>query len=398
MPPVSFIATRPASLALLTFMVALGQMSMGLYTPSMPSMAETLNTSISQVQLTLTVFLAGFAVSQLVWGPVSDRFGRRVTLFAGLACFTVASAACAAAETIEQLIVFRFFQALGACSGQVVARAIVRDSTEGAMAAKVMSYIALSMSLSPAITPSVGGLMQEWFGWRSNFVLLAGIGLSLTTLALVRLPETLRVSVPDALWPRPMLRNYAALFGNRTYLGHVLMVGGIFGGLMSYQTGSPFVLMGDLGWSPRAYGLLVLFNVLGFLIGSLVATRYSEAVGSRRMVRFGATAVLISGLLMLVFPVVGYVSTASLLAPMMLLLFGMGIGLPNAFVGALQGFPRISGSASALMGFMQMGCGMIASFAVTRMAGDVYLAMGIVCAVSGVGCFLAQALIIPTET
>ena len=175
MPPVSFIATRPASLALLTFMVALGQMSMGLYTPSMPSMAETLNTSISQVQLTLTVFLAGFAVSQLVWGPVSDRFGRRVTLFAGLACFTVASAACAAAETIEQLIVFRFFQALGACSGQVVARAIVRDSTEGAMAAKVMSYIALSMSLSPAITPSVGGLMQEWFGWRSNFVLL-GLG------------------------------------------------------------------------------------------------------------------------------------------------------------------------------------------------------------------------------
>ncbi|NQW11270.1 MAG: multidrug effflux MFS transporter [Alphaproteobacteria bacterium] len=397
MPPALFIATRPGSVALLTFMVALGQMSMGLYTPSMPSMAAALDTSISQVQLTLTVFLAGFAVSQLVWGPVSDRFGRRATLFVGLACFTAAGAACALAETIEQLIVFRFFQALGACSGQVVARAIVRDSAEGAVAAKVMSYIALSMSLSPAITPSIGGLMQEWFGWRSNFVLLALVGLTLATLVLARLPETLRVPVPDALWPGPMRRNYASLLGDRAYLGHVLMVGGMFGGLMSYQTGSPFVLMDQLGWSPRAYGLLILFNVFGFLAGSLLATRYSEAVGSRRMVRFGAVAVLISGLLMLAFPLAGHLSTASLLGPMMLLLFGMGIGLPNAFSGALQGFPRIAGSASALMGFTQMGCGMLASFAVTRMTGDVYLAVGVVCAVSGVGCFLAQALIIPAE-
>lgn len=398
MPPAPFIPTRPGSVALLTFMVALGQMSMGLYLPSMPSMAGALDASVGQVQLTFTVFLAGFAVSQLVWGPVSDRFGRRATLFIGLACFTLAGAACALAQSIEQLIVFRFLQAVGACAGQVVSRAIVRDTAEGALAAKVMSYIALAMSLSPALTPSIGGFMQEWFGWRSNFALLTLTGFSLATLVLVRLPETLRRPVPDALRPGPMLRTYAALLSDRGYLGNVLMVGGIFGGLMAYQTGSPFVLMDTLGWSPRAYGLLVLVNVVGFLAGSLLAARYSEAMGVRRMVQFGAVAALLSGLLMLGFPLAGHLSTASLLGSMMLLLFGMGIGLPNAFAAAMQDFPHVAGSASAIVGFFQMGFGMLASFAVSRMTGDVSLAMGIVCAVSGAVCFLSQALIVPAES
>lgn len=398
MPPAPFVPTRPGSVAMLTFMVALGQMSMGLYLPSMPSMAGALDASVGQVQLTFTVFLAGFAASQLIWGPVSDRFGRRVTLFVGLACFTLAGAACAMAQSIEQLIVFRFLQAVGACAGQVVSRAIVRDTAEGALAAKVMSYIALAMSLSPALTPSIGGFMQEWFGWRSNFVLLTLTGLSLATLVLVRLPETLRRPVPDALRPGPMLRTYASLLSDRGYLGNVLMVGGIFGGLMAYQTGSPFVLMDQLGWSPRAYGLLVLVNVIGFLAGSLLAARYSEAMGVRRMVRFGAAAALLSGVLMLAFPMAGHLSTVSLLGSMTLLLFGMGIGLPNAFAGAMQDFPHVAGSASAIIGFFQMGFGMLASLAVSRMTGDVSLAMGIVCAVSGVVCFLSQALIIPAET
>lgn len=398
MPPASFRATRPGSIALLTFMVALNQMSMGLYLPSMPTMAEALHTTVGQVQLTLTVFVAGFAVSQLVWGPVTDRFGRRPALLVGLAVFTAAGAACAVAETVEQLIVFRFFQALGACAGQVVSRSIVRDTTEGAESAKVMSYIALAMSLSPAVTPSIGGQLHFFFGWRSNFVLLAVVGLVLAAICVTRLPETTRGRVPDALHLVPMLRNYGRLLRDRAYVGYTLVIGGMFGCLMAYQTGSPFVLMTELGWSPQAYGLLILFNVAGFLAGSLTGARLSPRLGIRRMVRISSVVVLASGALLLTMPLAGHLSTVGVIAPMTLFLFGMGIGVPSAMAGTLQGFPYIAGSASALMGFFQMGTAVLASLAVSRIEGDHHLILGIVFAGSALLCFLAQALVLPKPT
>lgn len=395
MPPASFRATQPGSIALLTFMVALNQMSMGLYLPSMPTMAEALRTTVGQVQLTLTVFIAGFAISQLIWGPVTDRFGRRPALMVGLACFTVASVACAVAETIEQLIVFRFFQALGACAGQVVSRSVVRDTTEGAESAKVMSYIALAMSLSPAVTPSIGGQLHAFFGWRSNFALLALVGLVLAMLCVVRLPETTRMKVPDALHLVPMLRNYGSLLRDRAFVGYILTIGGMYGCLMAYTTGSPFVLMTELGWSPQAYGLLILFNVFGFLSGSFTGTRVAPRLGIRRTVRLGSIAILASGLLLLAFPLAGHLSTAAVIAPMMLFLFGMGLGVPSAMAGTLQGFPYIAGSASALMGFFQMGTGVLSSLAVSRIEGDHHLILGLVFAASGAMCFLSQELILP---
>ena len=398
MPPASFRATRPGSIALLTFMVALNQMSMGLYLPSMPSMAEALDTTVGQVQLTLTMFVAGFAVSQLVWGPVTDRFGRRPALLIGLAVFTAAGAACALAETVEQLIVFRFFQALGACAGQVVSRSIVRDTTEGAESAKVMSYIALAMSLSPAVTPSIGGQLHALFGWRSNFVLLALIGLTLAAIAFVRLPETTRGKVPDAIHLVPMLRNYGTLMRDRSYRGYILCIGGMFGCLMAYQTGSPFVLMTELGWSPQAYGLLILFNVFGFLSGSITAARLAPRLGIRRMVRASSIVVLASGVLLLAFPLAGHLSTVGVIAPMVLFLFGMGIGIPSAMAGSLQGFPYIAGSASALMGFTQMGTAVLASLAVSRIGGDHHLIMGAVFFACGLLCFLSQELLLPRST
>ncbi len=394
MPPPAFRASQPGSIALLTFMVALNQMSMGLYLPSMPAMAETLATTVGQVQLTLTMFVAGFAVSQLVWGPVADRFGRRPTLLIGLVFFTVASVACALATTVEELIVYRFVQAIGACAGQVVARSVVRDTTEGAESAKVMSYIALAMSLSPAVTPSIGGQLHALFGWRSNFALLAVVGLVLAAIAVARLTETTRRKVPDALHLVPMLRNYASLLRDRSFLGYILVIGGMFGCLMAYQTGSPFVLMVELGWSPQAYGLLILFNVFGFLSGSFTATRVAPRLGIRRTVRFGSIAVLASGLPLLVLPMIGHLSTVGVIAPMMLFLFGMGLGMPSAMAGTLQGFPYIAGSASALMGFAQMGVGVLASLAVSRIDGDHHLILGIVLAACGALCFLAQALIL----
>lgn len=363
-------------------------------------MADTLGSEIGLVQLTLTVFIAGFAVSQLVWGPMSDRYGRRPTVLIGLTVFAVAGFACSFAQTVEQLIALRFVQAVGACSGQVISRAIVRDTTEGAATARVMSYIALAMSLSPAVTPSLGGFLEETFGWRANFVALGSIGAMLLAFVLVRLPETNRHKQPDALMFMPMLRNYGYLLRDRTYLGYILSVGLIFGCLLSYQTGSPFVLMEGLGWSPREYGLLILFNVVGFLGGTLVNTRIGARVGVPGMVVYGSWVIGVSGVLMVAPPLLGHISTVVVILPMVVFLFGMGIALPNAFTGALAGFTRIAGSAAALMGFAQMGVAMLASLVISRIDGDVHLVMASVFAACAIGCLVVQHFLVgpPRET
>ncbi len=389
----AFVATRPGSVALLTCMVALGQMSLGLYLPSMPSIGEGLDAARSDVQLTLTVFLAGFAVSQLVWGPVADRYGRRLTVLIGLAIFAVGGVACALAQSIEHLIAFRFLQALGACAGQVVARATVRDATEGVETARVMGYITLAMSLSPAITPAAGGFLETHFGWRANFLALGLVGVTLFALVLFRLPETLRNPVRNALSPVQMVRNFSLLLRDRQYVGYLLVVGTMFGVLMAYTTGTPYVLMEALGWSPQAFGLLVLFNVAAFLSASLTATRLTPRFGPARMVRLGVAFCGVAGLAMAASPLVGHLSTPAIIAPMMVFLAGMALALPSAMAGALQNHPQIAGSASALLGFAQMGLAMLACFAVGVLPGAPQVTMAAVFCFCGVACVTALLLL-----
>ena len=393
-PRAAFVATRPGSIALLTFMVALGQMSLGLYLPSLPSLAEAIGATRAETQLTLTVFLGGFAVSQLFWGPLADRFGRRITLLIGLVIYAAAGLACAQADTIQELIVFRFLQALGACSGQVVARAMVRDSTEGAATAVVMSYIAMSMSLAPAITPALGGFLQTHFGWRANFVALGAIGATLFTLTLWRVPETLTSRVYGALSPIQIVRNYGTLLTDRSYVCYIVTVGGIFGAYMSYTTAAPFVLMEMLGWSPQRFGFLILFNVVAFLLGSILAGRLAPIYGPRRMARIGTAIGLAAGVAMIASPLMGHLSTPAVIGPAMLLLVGMAFAMPNAMAGAMQNFPFIAGSASAFLGFSQMAQAMIASFAVSAIGGNIHLTMAgatLACTIASV----VAALLLP---
>jgi MFS transporter, DHA1 family, multidrug resistance protein len=389
MPPETpFRATSPVSIVMLTLMAALGQMSVSLYLPSMPRMTEALDTSMGMVQLTLTVFFAGFAASQLLVGPVSDRLGRRPVLLLGLLVFMVASLACMLSVSVSQLIAARFFQAFGACTAQALSRAVVRDTTEGAESVRAMSLIAAVMSLSPAITPTIGAQLQVHFGWRANFALLLLVGTALALLCAFMMPETNRRKDRHATDPSRMLANYCRVLTDRAFFGYGIALGCVYAALYSFQTGSPHLLMVLVGHSPESYGLLSLLNVLGFLVGSLMAARLSNRLGTYWLVRLGCLMILVAGFALLVPPLLGHLSTVAIIGPVMLFMCGAGILLPAAMSGALERYSHMAGTASAMLGFMQMALAFAGSLLVSLLQDMHVHAMPAVFAALSVLCFL----------
>ncbi|WP_247886554.1 multidrug effflux MFS transporter, partial [Azospirillum brasilense] len=291
---------RPDSLTvrvLLTALVAFGPLSTDLYLPSLPTLVTVFDTDIATVQLTLSVFLAGFAVSQLVYGPVSDRFGRRPALLGGILIYLVASAACALTDDIETLIVARFFQALGACCGPVVARAVVRDVFGRDRAATVLAYMAMAMTLAPAAGPILGGVLTEWFGWRSNFLLLTGFAALILAATWTLMGETNANRDETALQPGRLVANYALLLRDRGFIGQMLTVAFAYSGIFAFISGSSFVLIGRLHLTPAQFGGSFAAVVLGYAVGSFLAGRLSARLGGPRMIRTGTAVSLAGGLL-----------------------------------------------------------------------------------------------------
>lgn len=379
----------PASIAvgaLLTAMIALGQISTAIYVPSMPSLVAVLGTTPERVSLTMTVFLAGFAVSQLAFGPLSDRFGRRPVLFAGLVIFVAASIACAVAPGIGTLLIGRFFQSMGACAGAVVGRAVVRDVYGRERAARALAFIGVAFSVSPAISPIIGGYLQAWFGWRSSFTFLTGVGLVIALATWIMLRETNHHTDPHALNPSGMLRNFATLLKSPVYVGYMLAIALVFAGLMAFVTASPFLLIDGLGLSPAHYGLLVALPTVGTLAGNLSAGVLTLRLGVERMVLAGTLLALAGGVAMVAGSLAGYFGVVAILAPIAVFLVGWGVVMPNAMAGALAPYPRMAGAASALLGFTQMVAGALASL-VTGWLPHVtsQLPLGLVITVVGAG-------------
>lgn len=348
---------RPDSLAirvLLTALVAFGPLSTDLYLPSLPSLVVAFDTDILTVQLTLSVFLVGFAVAQLVYGPLSDRYGRRPALIGGVAIYLAASVACALAASIDQLIVARVFQAVGACCGPVVARAVVRDVFGRERAATIFAYMSMAMALAPAVGPVLGGLLTELFGWRSNFAALTVVAVAVLAATVLLLSETNEHRDPEALRPSRLLGNYLRLFRDRAYVGYMLTVACGYSGIFAFISGSSFVLIDQLHLSPAAYGLSFGGVVLGYMVGTFLAGRLSQRLGTDRMVRLGTLVSLTGGLLGLTLAAAGVLNVATVIGPMFLFILGVGLTLPNAMAGAVGPYPTMAGLASALMGFVQM--------------------------------------------
>ncbi len=340
-------------LFLLAALTALGPLSTDMYLPSLPALTGEFATDVGRVQLTLSLFLVGFAVTQLIYGPVSDRFGRKGPILFGLGLYVVATLACTFAWSIEALIAGRFLQALGACAGVVLGRAVVRDLFTRERAARMLAYLGMAMSFAPMLAPTIGGYLQLAFGWQSVFVAQAAFGLTLLVLAWRKLPESNKTPDPHALAPGRMLRNYATLLSSRRYLGFALAVATGYAGLFSWISGSSFVLIDIYGVPLEQFGLYFAGICVGYIVGTLASARLGMRLGLERMMTIGTAVTATGGIAMLVLVLARADGPLTLLAPMMVFTMGLGLTLPQGQAGALSPFPQMAGSAAALMGSLQ---------------------------------------------
>lgn len=340
---------------LLTACVALGPISTDMYLASLPTMTRVFATDVASVQLTLSVFLVGFAVAQLIYGPLSDRFGRRPVMLGGMALYFLASILCSVATSIETLIAARGLQALGACCGPVLARAVVRDVYGPERAAKVLAYMASAMALVPAAAPILGGFLHVWIGWQANFWVMAGFGGTILLGIALLLAETNAQRNPQAIDPATLAGNYRLMLRDPRYLGYALTVGFAYSTIFAFISGSSFVLIEVLGVPDAYFGFCFAVIVLGYMSGSLLAGRLTLRLGGDRLIQLGGVLAAGAGTAMAGLVLAGLPSVAGIVGPFALVMAGVGLIMPNAMAGAIGPYPRMAGSASALMGFLQMG-------------------------------------------
>ena len=363
--------SRPNGLAvtsLLTALVALGPMSTDLYLPSLPGLLRHFGTGIAEVQLTLSVFLVGLAFGQLIYGPLSDRFGRRPVLLAGLVLYVGASIVCAAAPGMPALIAARLVQALGACAGPVVCRAVVRDVHGREGAARILSYMSAAMALAPALGPIVGGFVEAWLGWRANFSILVAYGAIGLAATIAILPETAPHRGEQGGGLFAMLEGYVALFGERSYLGFVFCVALAYGGIFCFISGSSFIFVDIIGLPPQLYGVCFGAIVLGYILGTLTGGRLTRRFGVERLVKTGGLISAAGGAMLGLVVWTTGATIPGIILPSLVYMIGTGLVLPNAMAGAIGPFPRLAGTAAALMGFIQMGLAALAGIAIAHLA------------------------------
>lgn len=352
------------SVLLLTALAALGQFASTIYTPSLPFVAVSLRVDASAAQLTLAVFLFAFAVSQLAYGPLTDRFGRRPVLFVGLVLFLAGTLACALAETLTALLWARVAQAVGAAGAVVVSRAATRDSFDGVELARTIAAITIAFALVPGLTPLIGGVVQELAGWREIFWLTLAVGGVVTVVAATKLPETARSRI-GRIDAREIGRGYGAVLSDRTAVSYALTAGLVFGAMSAFFAASPALYIGHLGVRPAEYGLYPPLAVTGFVIGGIITRRLAGKVAARRIAGAGLAILGVGVTLMLAIPALGLVHKHVFNGAMIVIVTGLGVFLPTAIAQVLSRFPDRAGSAAALQGFFQMSGGALGAVAVS---------------------------------
>jgi DHA1 family bicyclomycin/chloramphenicol resistance-like MFS transporter len=342
---------------LLTVLVAYGAISNNIVLPILPALAQGFDVSVGAAMLTISAFFVGFGFGQAFYGSLSDRFGRRPILMAGVGLYTLASAGCALAPDFETLLIARLFQGLAAASAQVLARAVVRDLFTPIRAAQVLSLMSAAFAFASAFAPFIGGLFQGWFGWHAVFMVLTAVGVGTFLVLLLGFGESLKARDPDAMDLARIGANYRAIAVNRVFLGYAFTFSAAFGGMFAFHSGSAFVFISLFGFTPRMFGIFFALVLTGYLIATVASSKLVPVVGMHRLVGAGVLTSTLGGGVMLVLVLVGQASPAAILVAQFVFMFGFGLIMPNAIAGALAPFPEKAGAASALLGFIQQSAG-----------------------------------------
>lgn len=379
-------------LAILSTLMGFASISTDLFLPAIPTMATALKADAGTIELAISSYLIGFSLGQLLWGPISDRYGRRGPVAAGLVLFVIGSAGCALSAGAYALIGWRVVQAVGACASVVLARAMVRDLYAGARAAQMMSTLMAVMAIAPLLGPIIGGEILAFEGWRAIFYTLVGIGL-LTLAALFTLNETLP---PVRRSKEPLTRalvEYGQLLRDRRLLAYAGAAGFFYGGTFGYIAASPFAYITVHHVAPQLYGVLFGAGIIGIMVTSTLNGRLVARVGSDRLLLWGACLAAFAAVGLAVASRTGWGGLTGLAAPMFVFVASTGFIAANAAAGALSGFPERAGAVSALFGAVQYGGGILGSALVGTLADGTAWPMGLVVAIGGLGTLLCARLL-----
>lgn len=374
-------------LGLLSALMGFASISTDVYLPAMPEMARALGTDAGHVDWTVSGYLVGFSLGQLLWGPIGDRVGRRLPVALGLVLFVIGSAGCALSGDIVQTISWRVVQAFGACASVVLARAMVRDLYHGHRAAQMMSTLMTVMAIAPLLGPLVGGAVLALAGWRAIFWMLVGIGL-LTLAALASLPETLP---PERRNREPLPAAFAAygrLLRDRRLLAYAGAGGFFYAGMFAYIAGTPFAYIEVYRVQPQLYGVLFGIGIVGIMAANTVNARTVARVGADRWLKLGAGIAALAGIVLAGNSATGAGGLAGLVLPLFLFVASTGFIAANSIAGALSRFPERAGAVSALIGAVQYGSGTFGSAIVGATADGTPRPMGFTIAACAIGALL----------
>src|SRR5690554_1872208 len=368
---------------LLAAAVALGPMATDMYLPALPQIGSDFGAGTDQVQLTLSLYVVGFAIAQLICGPLADRFGRKPVMIGGMVLFAVASIGCALASNIESLQMFRVFQALGGSSGPLLGRAIVRDVYQPRDAAKILAMLGGMMALAPAIAPTFGGLIVAHMDWHWIFTVMAGYALIMIAIIAIGIPEPLSQNNRQPFRLGSLLRNYRKVSADMSFVGYTLTSAAIYGGIFAFLSGSAFVLIDVLGVAPEHFGLYTAVTAGGYLLGNMTSIRLTNQLHPDQVLLYGLVTTVAAGMAMALLAWNQVYSPWAVILPQTLFMVGTGMVLPQTMAGALANHPTMAGSASALLGFIQMSAAATAGALVGHLHDGTPLVMASIIATCG---------------
>lgn len=379
-------------LSVLSLLMGFASISTDLYLPAMPMMALSLHAGAGMVELTVTGYLIGFSLGQLLWGPIGDRYGRRPSVGAGLVLFVIGSAGCGLSKSIGMMIGWRMVQAFGACASVALSRAMVRDLYEGSRAAKMLSTLITVMAVAPLIGPLVGGQIAALAGWRAIFWFLVGIGL-VTLAALFTIPETLPSEMRNREPLRRVVSRYAELLGHRRLLGYAGTGGFVYAGMFAYIAGTPFAYINYYHVPAQVYGLLFGLGIIGIMAANMINSSLVMRLGHDRMLFAGTLIAAFSAIAVGIIGRTGWGGLWGLAASLFVFVSSTGLIVANSIAGALADFPESAGTVSALIGTLHYGSGIAGSGLVGTFADGTPWPMAWVILICGILSLLSMGLL-----